>query len=141
MRSTIFTGAILSLTLVTLVTLAQAQASADNGAAANAATAKLAKATVKAALPVQSGVYGYSGAKMGDSGPLGVVGECIWIYDSDNKQQIAKGECQKSDAGNFRVALAPGRYVVHGPGGNQKVEIKPGGWIKVSSIIKIPAMF
>src|SRR5579864_2987484 len=94
-----------------------------------------AKATPPAASDeVESGVYGFSGAMKGGS-PSGVIGECIWIYDADNKRQIAKGDC---DEGNFRVVLKPGTYVVRGPGGNQKIEVKPHQWIKIKSMVELP---
>jgi hypothetical protein len=94
-----------------------------------------AKATPPAASDeVESGVYGFSGAMKGGS-PSGVIGECIWIYDADNKNQIAKGDC---DEGNFRVVLKPGTYVVRGPGGNQKIEVKPRQWIKIRSLVELP---
>ena len=94
-----------------------------------------AKATPAAASDeVESGVYGFSGAMKGGS-PSGVIGECIWIYDADNKEQIAKGDC---DEGNFRVVLKPGTYVVRGPGGNQKIEVKPHQWIKIKSMVELP---
>ncbi|MGA8568322.1 MAG: hypothetical protein WB580_11075 [Candidatus Binataceae bacterium] len=83
---------------------------------------------------VESGVYGFSGAIKGGT-PSGVMGECIWIYDADNNKQIAKGDC---DQGNFRVVLRPGTYVVRGPGGNQKIEIKPHQWIKIKSLVELP---
>jgi hypothetical protein len=28
--------------------------------------------------------------------------------------------------------------VVHGPGGNQPVDIKRGGWVKVVSVVSLP---
>jgi hypothetical protein len=94
-----------------------------------------AKATPPAASDeVESGVYGFSGAMKGES-PSGVIGECIWIYDADNKNQIAKGDCHE---GNFRVVLKPGTYVVRGPGGNQKIEVKPRQWIKIRSLVELP---
>ena len=139
MRFTIFANALLLIAMIAPVAPGHAQAPADNSAAAKAAGAKAPKAAAKPAPPIQSGIFGYSGAKMADSAPKGVIGECIWIYDADNKQQVSKGDCLESDAGNFRVALAPGHYVVRGPGGNQKVEIKPDGWVKVTSIVKVPA--
>ena len=83
---------------------------------------------------VESGVYGFSGAMKGGS-PSGVIGECIWIYDADNKKQVAKGDC---DEGNFRVVLKPGTYVVRGPGGNQKIEVQPHQWVKISSLVNLP---
>ncbi len=83
----------------------------------------------------ESGVYGFSGALKAGTSMSGVMGECIWIYDADNKQQVAKGDCDK---GKFRVALEPGHYVVRGPGGNQKIDVKPHAWVKIKSLVKIP---
>jgi hypothetical protein len=90
--------------------------------------------------PIQSGVYGFSGGKVpGADYPEGVIGECIWIFDQLNKNQVAKGECPERSPGKFRVVLKPGRYVVHGPGGNTRVEVKPGQWIKIESVTMLPA--
>jgi hypothetical protein len=90
--------------------------------------------------PIQSGVYGFSGGKVpGADYPEGVIGECIWIFDQLNKKQIAKGECTERSPGKFRVVLQPGRYVVHGPGGNEPIEIKAGQWIKIESVTLLPA--
>jgi len=87
---------------------------------------------------VQSGVYGFSGALKAESAIMGAMGECIWVYDAKNKKQVAKGDC---DHGNFRVPLKPGTYVVRGPGGNQKIHVKPHQWVKVRSLVKIPGSF
>jgi hypothetical protein len=86
--------------------------------------------------PIQSGVYGFSGASVADS-PFAraAIGECIWIYDAANKKQVAKGDC---DQGKFRVPLKPGHYVIRGPGGNQAVDVKPGGWTKIKSVVHVP---
>ena len=89
--------------------------------------------------PIQSGVYGFSGGKAaGSDFAEGVVGECIWIFDEANKNQIAKGECSESQPGKFRVVLKPGRYVVRGPGGNKPIQVKPGQWINIESITLLP---
>ena len=88
--------------------------------------------------PVQSGVYGYSGAKVPYGDPEGVIGECIWIFDAEDKHQVAKGDCQENAPGSFRVVLKPGHYVVHGPGGNKPIEVKEGGWVKIESIVLLP---
>jgi hypothetical protein len=88
--------------------------------------------------PTQSGVFGFAGGKVPYGDPEGVVGECIWIFDEHNQAQIAKGECAERTPGKFRVVLKPGRYVVHGPGGNKTVEIKQGQWVKVESIVSLP---
>jgi hypothetical protein len=88
--------------------------------------------------PVQSGVYGFSGGKVPYGDPEGVVGECIWIFDQQNKTQVAKGDCAERTPGKFRVVLKPGRYVIHGPGGNRAVEIKQGQWVKIESLVSLP---
>jgi hypothetical protein len=90
--------------------------------------------------PIQSGVYGFSGGRVpGADFPEGVIGECIWIYDQRDQNQIAKGECPECSPGKFRVVLKPGRYVVHGPGGNKPIEVKAGQWIKLESVTLLPA--
>jgi hypothetical protein len=90
--------------------------------------------------PIQSGVYGFSGGKVpGADSPEGVIGECIWIFDEANRKQVAKGECSERSPGKFRVVLKPGRYVVHGPGGNQRIDLKAGQWIRVESLTLLPA--
>ena|SRR6266478_3157519 len=92
--------------------------------------------------PVQSGVYGFSGARSAmASDPEGVIGECIWIFDAANQKQVAKGNCSEKRPGVFRVVLQPGSYVVHGPGGTKKVELKPGAWLKIESIAMMPIGF
>jgi hypothetical protein len=85
-----------------------------------------------------SGVYGFSGARIGQDTEEGVVGECIWIYDAANLKQVAKSDCSADNPGSFRVALKPGRYCVRGPGGNQKIEIKAGNWVEVRSLVHLP---
>jgi hypothetical protein len=92
--------------------------------------------------PVQSGIYGFSGARSPmATDPEGVIGECIWIFDAANQKQLAKGSCSERRPGVFRVVLQPGSYVVHGPGGTKKVQLKPGSWIKIESIAIMPIGF
>ncbi|MGH7841432.1 MAG: hypothetical protein ACREQT_07885 [Candidatus Binataceae bacterium] len=86
------------------------------------------------------GIYGFSGAGTPEGSPEGVIGECVWIFDADNRTQVAKGECAPEDPGNFRLALKPGHYVLHGPGGNQKLHIRAGKWVKISSVASLPMM-
>jgi hypothetical protein len=86
----------------------------------------------------ESGVFGFAGAVKGGGAPSGVIGECVWIYDATNRKQVATGVCKE---GNFRVGLKPGVYVVRGPGGNQKVDIKPNRWVKIKSLVALPAGF
>jgi hypothetical protein len=104
-------------------------------AAQNKPDVKGASSALPAESDVQSGVYGFSGALKGGSSLSGVIGECIWIYDSANRKEIAKGDC---DQGNFRVPLQPGQYVVRGPGGNQKVDVRPHQWVKIRSLVNLP---
>jgi len=143
MRITILSGALLFGALVVFRTVGRAQTSVGDVHTQSIHTEAKATKTVGGAPPVQSGIYGFSGARIPDptAAPSGVVGECIWIFDAGNKNQIAKGDCAEESPGNFRVALTPGHYVVHGPGGNQEVEVKLGGWVKVTSIALLPAAF
>jgi hypothetical protein len=128
MRQLVIAGAI---TLAAII--------ARPGSSRGGAPPDLADNATSIAPPVQSGIYGYSGGRSDiASDPEGVVGECIWVYDAMDKSQVAKGECSERRPGNFRVVLRPGRYVVHGPGGNQTVEIKQGEWVKISSIVRLP---
>ncbi len=85
-----------------------------------------------------SGVYGFSGARVAEGAPVGVIGECLWVFDEGNQHEVAKGECSAAEPGKFRVALKPGKYVVRGPGGNQPIEIKPGRWIEITSLAELP---
>jgi hypothetical protein len=85
-----------------------------------------------------SGVYGISGARVADGAPEGVIGECVWIFDADDRHQVAKGECAEPEPGKFRIALKPGRYVLHGPGGIRPIEIQSGVWVKVMSLVDLP---
>lgn len=88
--------------------------------------------------PGESGVYGFSGARVAEGAPEGVIGECIWIFDENDQSQIAKGDCREAEPGKFRISLKPGKYVVHGPGGNQRIEVKRGTWLKVTSLVELP---
>jgi hypothetical protein len=130
MRYAIFQGTLIVAFLLLCMGVGDSRAAGPADVASPQATPG------KSPPPVQSGVYGFSGARVADSPNMrGVVGECIWIYDEANKTQVAKGDC---DRGEYRVPLKAGRYVVRGPGGNQSIEIKPGSWTKVDSIVKLP---
>jgi hypothetical protein len=102
------------------------------------ANSSMAAAPPPGSAPGDSGVYGFSGARVPDGDPQGVIGECIWIYDASNRNQVAKGDCIESAPGKFRVPLKPGNYVVRGPGGSKPIEVKPGGWIRIMSIVALP---
>ena len=143
-------GFILWSALLLVIPLATGSyASAEQGASGATANPNLSAAARAAApeaagideSPVKSGVYGFSGARAGDAEPKGVIGECIWIFDQSNKAQLAKGDCLESDPGKFRVSLKPGKYMVHGPGGNRPIDIKEGQWVKVVSIVPLPVSF
>jgi hypothetical protein len=88
-----------------------------------------------------SGVYGFSGARVADGSPRGVIGECVWIFDASDKTQVTKGDCDEANPGKFQVPLTPGHYVVHGPGGTKAIEVKKGHWIKVISVVALPRSF
>src|SRR5229473_987606 len=83
---------------------------------------------------INSGVLGFAGAGAPFSDPEGIIGECIWIFDANNRTQVAQGDCAESTPGKFRVPLRPGHYVVRGPGGNRSIEVKAGRWVKVESV-------
>lgn len=126
MRVIIAAATLCALTLT--LALARAQSSAPASAA-----------RPEAEPPVQSGVYGFSGARVGlEPERQGFIGECISIFDSHDKRQVAKAECFENNPGSFRVALKPGRYMLHGPAGIKPIEIKPGSWVKIESIVSLP---
>jgi hypothetical protein len=87
---------------------------------------------------IDSGIYGFAGAHVGEGADEGVIGECIWVFDARDRRQIAKGECGTDEPGRFRLALRPGKYVVHGPGGNHPIEVKRGQWTRVMSLVELP---
>lgn len=128
MRNAALCAALFGAMMFTAIATSPGKLAAQEKPAANPAPAA-------ASDEVESGVYGFSGAIKGESDLSGVMGECIWIYDADNKKQVAKGDC---DQGNFRVVLKPGTYVVRGPGGNQKIDVKPHQWVKIKSLVKLP---
>jgi hypothetical protein len=127
MRFLVFCGAL----IVAAVLVHPASGGAQAGKSGDAS-----KAAASGAPSAQSGIYGFSGTgAKGTSDPntrSGVMGECIWVFDAPGKNQITTGNC--ASPGNFRVALAPGHYVVKGPGVSQSIEVKPGAWTKVDSI-------
>jgi hypothetical protein len=107
--------------------------------APRASTSDLATpSSATAQAPVQSGVYGFSGAGTPLGAPEGVIGECVWIFDASDRKQVAKGDCAEKDPGSFRIALKPGHYVLHGPGGNHPFHVQAGRWVKVESVASLP---
>jgi hypothetical protein len=87
---------------------------------------------------IDSGIYGFAGAHVAEGADAGVVGECIWVFDQSDRRQIAQGSCRAGQPGRFRLALRPGKYVVHGPGGNYPIEVKRGQWTQVRSLLELP---
>ena len=85
-----------------------------------------------------SGVYGFAGARIAEGTQEGVIGECIWVFDESDRHQIAAGDCVATEPGRFRLRLRPGKYVIHGPGGNRPIEVKRGEWIEVTSLVDLP---
>jgi hypothetical protein len=134
MRPAVLSSAIVLLAILALAPDGQTQTASNNVRIAT----KAATAPEPPEPPIQSGVYGFSGAKTPDSEATGVVGECMWIYDAQNQKQIAAADCYQNNPGTFRLVLKPGRYVVHGPGGVKPIEIKDGGWVKIVSIANLP---
>jgi hypothetical protein len=102
-------------------------AAASPAPAENASGAKL-----------DSGVYGFAGARIAEGAQEGVIGECIWVFDQSDRHQLIVGECAAADPGRFRLPLRPGKYVIHGPGGNRPVEVKRGQWTQVTSMVDLP---
>jgi Protein of unknown function (DUF3179) len=90
----------------------------------------------KAREPVgrQSGVYGFSGT----TSRMGVIGDCIWIYDAENRNVVAAGRCLANSPGNFRVQLLPGHYVLRGPEGNKTILVKDHTWTHLDSLVEMP---
>ena len=91
-----------------------------------------------------SGIYGYLTAAWGNPPANPPSTECIKVYDSAGVNLIARGTCSGT-FGNFRVPLAPGRYVVEVGGSwesrngavhfvpnRQTVEISEGQWLKLA---------
>lgn len=103
-----------------------------------AGSAPVTSSPAPAAPSSDSGVYGFSGARIAEGAQEGVIGECIWVFDESNRRQIATATCGAEEPGRFRVRLRPGRYVLRGPGGNRPVEVPPGQWIKVTSLVELP---
>jgi len=134
MRSAGFSSAIVLMAIFAVAPTGQTQTASDD----MKISAKAATASAPPEPPIQSGIYGFSGAKTPDSAARGVVGECIWIYDAQNQKQIATADCYKNNPGTFRLVLKPGRYVVHGPGGVKPVEVREAGWVKIESIAVLP---
>ena len=94
--------------------------SAGTGASADGGTNVRPAAAAVKRLAAPAGIYGFAGARADDNDPQGVIGECIWIFDQGNRAQVAKGSCSEAQPGQFHVELKPGKYVVHGPGGNRR---------------------
>ncbi len=86
-----------------------------------------------------SDIYGSSGtASPFGKNKMGVVGECLWIHDILSRRQLASDDCSNENPGKFRIQLKPGKYVVRGPGGDKRVEIKSAQWTRVDSVAEIP---
>ena len=58
-----------------------------------------------------SGIYGYLTAAWGNPPANPPSTQCVTVYDSAGIDLVARGTCSGM-FGNFRVPLAPGRYVV-----------------------------
>jgi hypothetical protein len=138
MRPAVLSSAIVLVAIFALAPAGQTQTATQTPTDDVKISTKAATAPEPPEPPIQSGVYGFSGAKAPDSAASGVVGECMWIYDAQNQNQIATAHCYQNNPGTFRLVLKPGRYVVHGPGGVKPIEVKDGGWVKIISIADLP---
>jgi hypothetical protein len=113
------------------------------GAGAAASEGQLPSASMTLSAPPtqsgpDSGIYGFAGG--GGGAPPGTSmrlrGECVKVIDQATNQTVAAANC---DDGRFRIALPPGRYLVVGPGRQErKMEIAPGEWKAMSFIAHIP---
>lgn len=96
------------------------------------------------AVTAGSGIYGYTVAEWGNPPANPPTTQCLKVFDSSATNLIATGACSGMD-GNFRVPLAPGRYVVETGGSWQSkngavtfvpdrktVEVGAGQWVKLT---------
>lgn len=96
------------------------------------------------AVTAGSGIYGYTVAAWGNPPTNPPTTQCLKVFDSSATNLIATGACSGMD-GNFRVPLAPGRYVVETGGSWQSkngavtfvpdrktVEVGAGQWVKLT---------
>ncbi len=85
-----------------------------------------------------SGIYGFVGG--GGGAPPGqsitIKGPCVTVLDPDSQATVATGVCDEH--GKFRVALAPGRYVITAVGQRRTVEVKQGAWVASSFLLMMP---
>lgn len=103
-----------------------------------------APSTPEGAIAAGSGIYGYTIAAWGNSPANPPTTQCLKVFDSSATHLITTGACS-GVSGNFRVPLAPGRYVVEVGGSwqpkngavtlvpNRKtVEVSAGQWVKLA---------
>jgi hypothetical protein len=96
------------------------------------------------AITTGSGIYGSTVAAWGNPPANPPTTQCLKVFDSSVTNLIATGACS-GVGGNFRVPLAPGRYVVEIGGSwqskngavtfvpNRKtVEVSTGQWVKLA---------
>ena len=79
-----------------------------------------------------SGVYGRvssgGGAFPGHSSHA--HGKCVEILSATSQHHVTDGQCDEN--GNFRVALAPGEYIVSTGGRRDRVQVREGVWTRNS---------
>jgi hypothetical protein len=91
-----------------------------------------------------SGIYGYTVAAWGNPPANPPTTQCLKVFDLSGTNLIATGACS-GVWGNFRVPLAPGRYVVETGGSWQPkngavtfvpdrkaVKVGVGQWVKLA---------
>jgi hypothetical protein len=92
-----------------------------------------------------SGIYGHMTVALGNAPANSPSTQCIKVYDSAGARLIATGTCTGM-LRDFRVPLAPGRYVVEFGGSweskngavafvpdRRNLDIGPGQWIKLAA--------
>src|SRR5216684_7643103 len=111
MRRAVLSSAIVLVAIFALTPAGQTQTASENVKI----SAKAATASEPPETPIQSGIYGFSGAKTPDSAARGVVGECMWIYDAQNQKQIATADCYQNNRALSAWCLNPAAMWFTGP--------------------------
>jgi hypothetical protein len=93
---------------------------------------------------IDSGIYGHMAAAFGNAPANPPSVDCVKVYDAPGADLIARATCTGISR-DFRVRLAPGRYVVEFGGSWQKqngamvfvpdrqsIDISEGQWVKIA---------
>lgn len=99
--------------------------------AAEALPGATAAAPETSPVAANSGVYGAMVAAWGNVPSNPPTYECVKIFDADGQRPVATGTCSGIWA-QFRVPLAPGRYVVEKGGKRTVIDVAPGQWVNLA---------